>query len=430
MKLPIRLRRILLALAAVIFTVSCMTFTHDGFAAPLKPEPKGIKAPNGDKPTKGVDKGNLDPLTDPTLNPTDPNDPNADPNDPTTVPQQADDTTRKAGNGKTKKGDDPKRPPAKVKVSIWLLNIGQYNLANGTFSVDFYLDVNLLDDAGHTCADDPKSPACDDDMGTLSLEFMNGRGSGFQKANIDEAGEKFYRVQAVLEAKVDLRNFPFDTHELPVFIEDTKRSATGDSKNRGLVLVKEDPKAPGSATGYDPNDISVVGWQLYGGGPAVDTHSYPYLNDTSNKPEVYSRYNYTLQLGRPKGVSSVKAFMPVGCFLIVLLITTLFPVEKADARLTMNTAMLLASVMFHIALSNTLPPLGYLTIADRVLIATYTTIGINLTLTVIMTRLVQAKTPKQDMRARRLRQLAFFIVPSYAIVAYELALLLPSGAAA
>jgi hypothetical protein len=276
-------------------------------------------------------------------------------------------------------------------------------------------------------------------MGTLSLEFMNGRGSGLGKAAIqDDDNEKFYRVTAVLETNVDLRDFPWDSHKLPITFEDTLRTQRGDADKRGLVLVVEQPDAPGtnppkSLTGYGRGakgepDVAIVGWQLKGGTPEVADHVYPYPSEisTPQKPvyEQYSRYSYTLELGRLKGIASVKTFMPVVCFLIVVLISLLGVIEKLDARLTMNTAMLMASVMFHVNISNQLPPLGYLTKADKVLIATYSTVMLNLVFAIIMTRLMQAK---KEMLARRIRQLCFCLVPSYAIFAYEFALLSPSG---
>ena len=369
-------------------------------------------------------------------------------------------------------GDDPSKPPAFVKVGLWLLNIGQYNLTTGGFIADFYLDLTSISCPGA----DPSHPeaikladctASDDDMGTVSLEFTNGRAAATSiivKGSDPDVGgkENMYRFQAALTANVDLRRYPLDTHELPILLEDTKRTLQGDSETRGLVLVAERPailaentigadaknigaQPPASAapkggaapdaptpavtdpstTGYSAKDVSIVGWELQGMGlAAIGAHSYPYLSDRTKAPETYARYTFTLMLGRLKGIASVKTFMPIFCFMAVLIVSLLIVVEKLDSRVTMNLGVLTASVMFHLATANSLPPLGYLTIADRVLMATYTTIGLNLILTVTMLRLMQSK---KEMAARKLRQRCFFVVPSYAIIAYLCAFLLPTG---
>jgi hypothetical protein len=77
--------------------------------------------------------------------------------------------------------------------------------------------------------------------------------------------------------------------------------------------------------------------------------------------------------------------------------------------------MLIASVMFHLSITNQLPPSAYLTIADKVLIATYATIGVSLLLSVMMMRLMQTD---QMARATKLRERAFRIVPLFALASY------------
>jgi hypothetical protein len=62
----------------------------------------------------------------------------------------------------------------------------------------------------------------------------------------------------------------------------------------------------------------------------------------------------------------------------VSFVTLLITPEKIDNKIGINTAMLIASVMFHVAVISSLPALGYLTIADRLVMATYITIGFNL----------------------------------------------------
>jgi hypothetical protein len=237
-------------------------------------------------------------------------------------------------------------------------------------------------------------------MGDQRFEFMNGRGS-LDKL-IDKPTEKFYRVQGNLMTNVDLRTFPWDSHVLPIVIEHVTRTAKE-------VVYEVDQEQ----SGVDA-EVRLVGWELKKYSAMVREHYYPVYK------ENYSQYVYQLEVGRVIFASSLKTFLPVVVFLIVTLVSLLIAVEKADARITMNTALLIAAVMFHLSIQSSLPPVGYLTLADKVMIATYAVIGTNLGVAVFLMRLVLLK---QEQRAQAMRKRAFFMVPIVALLAYGTALL-------
>ncbi len=287
---------------------------------------------------------------------------------------------------------DPPQPspadaagPVHVKVGLYVLNVGKFDLGSGTFTVDFYLSLRS-----------------DRDMGDQRFEFMNGRGTVDKL--IDTPTEKFFRYQGNLMTNLNLQAFPFDSHVLPITIEHVTRTT------KELVYDVDDAQ-----TGID-SEVTFVGWQLKGYSAVSRVHSYPVYQ------ESYSQYSYRLKIGRLVFITSLKTFLPVLCFLLITFVSLLMVVEKLDGRLGMNTAMLIASVMFHIAITGSLPPLGYLTMADKVLIATYSTIGVNLVLTVIMLRQV---TRKEEEKAKALRERSFLALPAFAVFAYAVAILSP-----
>ena len=107
--------------------------------------------------------------------------------------------------------------------------------------------------------------------------------------------------------------------------------------------------------------------------------------------------------------------LPVLCFLLISFVSLLVTLEKLDSRVGMNTAMLIASVMFHLAIGSQLPPAGYLTMADKVMVATYATIAVNLLLSVLMMRAMQLNHTDW---AKRMREQSFKLVPGLATLAY------------
>jgi hypothetical protein len=272
--------------------------------------------------------------------------------------------------------------PVTVKVGIYVLNVGKFDLLTGSYTVDFYLDMTTVP-AGQ-------------DMGDAKFEFINGRAASVDKL-IDTPGEKFYRVQANLQTNVDMRRYPWDSHALPIVIEPANRG------KKSLIYVVDQAQS-----GIDPG-VTFVGWNLLGAGSEVRDHHYAIYGET------YSQYVFSLKIGRLLLMSSLKTFLPVLCFLLISLISLLVSVDKLDSRVGLNTAMLIASVMFHMSISAQLPPAGYLTVADKVLIATYGTIAINLLFTVQLMRMMQAK---REEAARAFRDACFKLMPGIAALAY------------
>ncbi len=298
-------------------------------------------------------------------------------------PKPATEEKKEAGEGAA----EEKAGPVHVKVGIYVLNIGKYDLATGTYSIDFYLSLKS-----------------DGDMGDQRFEFMNGRGS-LDKLT-DKPDEKLWRVNGNLMTNVDLRAFPWDSHQLPIVLEHVTRTTKE-------VVYEVDDKG----SGID-SEVRLVGWELRKN-PApytafVREHFYPVYDET------YSQYVFQLGIGRVILASSLKTFLPVAVFLIVTLVSLLIGVEKADARITMNTAILIAAVMFHLSIQASLPPVGYLTLADKVMIATYAVIGTNLGVAVLLMRLMVLK---QEPRAHTMRARAFVAVPVVAALAYGVAML-------
>jgi hypothetical protein len=285
-------------------------------------------------------------------------------------------------DAKDAKEDEKSDGPITVKVGLYILSIGKFEVATGTYTVDFYLDLT---------SDKP--------MGEQKLEFMNGRASSTDKI-IDKPMERFYRIQANLMTNVDMHRYPWDRHELPIILENSSRPKSE------VVYVIDDKQQ-----GVDP-DVKFVGWNLEGFQSEVHDHNYKVYNET------YSQYVGKIVIGRIFFIASLKTFLPVFCFVLICFVSLLVTLEKLDSRVSMNTAMLIASVMFHLSIGSQLPPAGYLTVADKVMIATYVTIGFNLLLSVMMMRQLQLK---QDDKAKRMREGSFKWVPGLAMLSYIIA---------
>jgi hypothetical protein len=272
--------------------------------------------------------------------------------------------------------------PQVVDVGVYVMNVGKFELATGSFTIDFYLTL--------------KSDRAIPDG---SFEFMNGRAASVDVI-VNEEKHKEYRVLANLYQNLDLRAYPFDRHKLTVLLENKSRDATS------LVWRVSEPDS-----GLDP-EVTVVGWDLTGSRGKVDVHDYG--------DKKFSRFVYEVELHRIVLTSIFKAFLPAFFIVVVGLLSLLMLPDKVVPRLGMATSALLGTVMFHLTVTSQIPPVGYLTFADRFMIASYIVLLGCLISTVVLMRHSDSKDNENAMRVYRV---SLRLIPPAAVVVYAVAIL-------
>ena len=232
-----------------------------------------------------------------------------------------------------------------ILVGVYVLDIGKLDISTGTFTVDFYLDL--------------KSKAQKDQIteAAAALEFMNGRGA-FEKIE-DKGNEKFYRVLATLNTPIDLRRFPFDAQKMQIILE---------NKTNGLDQVKYIPLT--AESGMD-RAIVFPGWAIRGWGATSAEHVYPVYKTPEGKNEVYSQYVFSVDIARIAVNSFLKTFLPVLFLMLIVMASFILDPDKVTTRLAAISSALVASAMFHVSISGQIPPVGYLTFADKFMVLTY-----------------------------------------------------------
>ncbi|MBI2900737.1 MAG: hypothetical protein HYY17_11185 [Planctomycetes bacterium] len=279
-------------------------------------------------------------------------------------------------------------PPAdahQIKVGAYIMSLGQFDLATGSYTVDMYLTFR----------------GAKEDLDKLDFEFMNGRGGRDPIKRTDTVAE--YRVQASLYEQFDFHHYPFDTQTLTIQLED---------KRLGMKELQFTPNK--SDAGIDPK-IVLTGWKITGWDHAATEQKYTGDDDS------FHRFVMTTKLKRAGFSSPLKVFVPLACFLMVMGITLLLRPGSAEGRLTTNTLLLVGAVTYHVTgVMGSLPPLGYITLADWVCIATYVVIGASLLQSVRMFRL--AVSDQKDAAMTVYKQ-SLTLVPLAAAIAYPVAIL-------
>src|SRR3989344_1226274 len=267
-------------------------------------------------------------------------------------------------------------PDKEINVGLYLLNLGKFDIATGAFTADFYLSLK-----------------CPEGCGQQEFEFMNGRASSLEKI-IDMPNEKFYRIQAQLSSPVDLKRFPFDTQKMQIILEDKKQTIG----NVRYGILKDE-------SGID-DSITLTGWIINDWNVETREHYYPVYGET------YSQYIFTLPISRAVINAIIKTFLPVVFIILVMLSSFILDPDKMTTRLSMVGSALVASVMFHVSLTNQIPPVGYLTIADKFMVLTYFIILLSFIFNVFLLELHEQKKEELVKKLHKSTEFTMFtLVP-------------------
>ncbi|MBK8398134.1 MAG: hypothetical protein IPL26_23200 [Leptospiraceae bacterium] len=248
-----------------------------------------------------------------------------------------------------------------VLIGIYIVNIGKFDVASGSFTIDFYLTLKT----------EKKN-----EYPLETFEFMNGRATHSEKIYTEDNLVQ-YRILANLSSPVDLRRFPFDEQTLSISIENKK------FKNdlvKYTILENE--------TGIDEM-IAFTGWNIRGWKVQEKDHFYKVFNET------YSLVSLDITIEKIIWNAFFKTFLPV--LIIIFLVTCSFimDIDKVKDRLGVCTSGLVASVMFHLSISNQIPPVSYLTIADKFMILTYIVLMFCVILNVAMLHFIQDQSEER-----------------------------------
>lgn len=275
--------------------------------------------------------------------------------------------------------------PGRVKVGVWINAIEKVDVPSQTFTVDFYLWFKYQG----------SKP---------DIEFLRGTPSSLMLIRETENYLE-YRVKGIYVGSLNFRNFPFDEHFLTVELED---------KRQGLSELVFEPDTEES--GLDPN-LQVPGWEVKGFRLYVDTHVYP--------DENYSKFGFGITVYRAKISAFFKYFFPILIITLISLLTFSISVKNFGQRVGICVTTLMSAVAYHLAALSGLPPLGYLSLFDRIMLVVYTLFLYNLMVSVQAMRLVEREKVKEaeEFETRMQNLLPFLTLGLFLLYALVLGLL-------
>ncbi len=181
----------------------------------------------------------------------------------------------------------------------------------------------------------------------------------------EEINYRAYRIKSDFLTPFDLRDFPYDHQQLRLQAGHRTKDSTE------LMLVPD--------VGYyldEPVDLYDPEWDYVGQQVYSELYRYPSnLGDPSISPAVGSPYvssvNLDMTVKRSAFPHLLNAVLPL--VLILLLTTIVLWLSKLEVSVRMGIGMtsLLATLVFHMTQTATMPKVGYLTIIDLYFVLAY-----------------------------------------------------------
>ena len=268
--------------------------------------------------------------------------------------------------------------PANVMVGVWLVNVEKIDLAASSYRLDFYLWFRFS--SAEIGLDDVKE-----------FEFVNGYPTKYEVYSSEEHGYLEYRVRGDFIKTFDFSQYPFEAHKLTVELEHK-------NLNVSYLSFEADP------TSNVDGAVNVAGWEIGGFEASVTEHSYG--------DEAYSRFVFSITLKRPVISSFIKSVLPIAVITTISLLAFAISPQNFAQRIGLGVTTLMSATAFHLALLSGIPPMGYLTLADRMMLAIYAIFLYNLSTSVYIMKLVDAKKTEeaQKFNKKALKTLPIIII--------------------
>jgi hypothetical protein len=162
----------------------------------------------------------------------------------------------------------------------------------------------------------------------------------------------------------DYRSYPFDEQEFLIYIDSII------PEEYYIYEVLESASGIGENLGLDEWIITDVNTRI---------------ETTADIQEYSSRYTFSFTAHRQMSYYWIRIFIPLGLIIIVTWVT--FFLKDYMRRIEFTAANLLLFIAFNFTLADDLPPLGYITFADGIMMATFVISAAAVVFNVVLRRL-------------------------------------------
>lgn len=277
----------------------------------------------------------------------------------------------------------PLDKPIDVRVTVWIIDIGNIDVQKGTYDFDATLEFRWLD---------PRLSPSD----AQPFEVMNAQAVEVTPNGYAPHGPWHslnWRLHGTARAHFDLHRYPFDLQRFELSFEHPLMQ-TGE-----LVLHCETRWHPEAGLDLQKHrlgpDFSLRDWEV--------ARVFSEDSRTHYGPDEYfSRYTFVVEVRREVVRFLVAELAPIVLMVLMALAASLIPAEKLDAKLLLTVLSLLVAVELQVSANARLPDVGYLTVLDWAYFAAYAAMALAILQTIAEYRL---HAVGRDRAAGRIRNI-------------------------
>jgi len=269
--------------------------------------------------------------------------------------------------------------PDEYVIGITLANVGQIDRKNGEYFLDFWVYIESENQ------DFIKNPP--------KLEFLNGQ---INKISSEYVESEYYeaRINGNFHNNMDFHNFPFEEITLKISIEPSI------PQNIDRVRFSSD-----EFSSVIDDAANIPGWDMLKPEFMIVKHQYD--------DDTYSRFIVEYGAEKPILGTALRTLLPVTIITAISLIIFFIP-ENFTPRIYLTAPLLLALVYLHTSNLDYLPPLGYLTVFDKIMIIYYA-LFVNSILTLGIQMRIHV-THKDDQKIKKVNNIQLILVPVIIVV--------------
>lgn len=285
--------------------------------------------------------------------------------------------------------------PIIMNVGIVLMDIEKIDKETGAYDVIFWVtetseNYNFL-----------KQPP-------PIIDYENGFVEEISAISVKEHFYKF-KARGTFYNDIDYRPYPFHHVDLVIHI----KSVIPNTLDNFQFVVDEINSGV-----RDESFVSVAGWNI--GTPIfeVSNQTYPWGE--------FSRYTMSVPLESQHSAIFIKYLVPALIIAMFAYATLWFPGKFADGKIEIIAATLIGAIFYHVAyLDANIPSVGYLTLADKVMVSIYSICAMCL-LSVILHKKYEytLKEEYTKFKEKSLNLKFKIMIPIVAIVMYFFTLLI------
>lgn len=246
------------------------------------------------------------------------------------------------------------KSPQKVYVGFYLNRVVNLDLKQNTYWMDFYIWFRWKG---------PIDP-------TESYELMNANErwgatvvAENEKIRVLPDGYKYkeLHMEYMLHSPLNFGAYPLDEQVLSIQLED---------KSHPETVIQYLPDREDSNCSPE---LFIQGWKPLRFDVVNSSHMYDTRFGKSLQTKTsYSRVSFHLHIIRhPRHLHLFKLFLPVLIILVMVGVIFFIPISFFESRVEIAVTGLLSLIALQMVLNETLPPVGYLTLTDKVYYLAY-----------------------------------------------------------